>query len=113
MSHKLTREMADVAQPPRHIAGAMSGTSADGVDVAIVRIDGRGYEMSAHLVRHHHRPYNPELRAAIFAFRNPTPGKVAGVSQDTLRRLAQLGREVSLTYSLAVNEALSLAQMNP
>src|SRR5687768_16539650 len=50
----------------RLLAGAMSGTSADGVDVAIVRVAGRGAGMSASLVRHHHVPYNPELRQAIF-----------------------------------------------
>ena len=92
----------------RYIAGGMSGTSADGVDVAIVAIDGRGYDMTARLVVHHHRPYNAELRRQIFAFRN---GGAGSVSQDTLRALAEMGREISLTYAAAVNEALAAAQM--
>jgi anhydro-N-acetylmuramic acid kinase len=53
----------------RLIAGAMSGTSADGVDVAIVRITGTGQSMSAELLRHHHLPYSADLRATIFAIR--------------------------------------------
>ena len=40
----------------RIIAGAMSGTSADGVDVALVRITGRGTSMTAQLLHHHHHP---------------------------------------------------------
>ena len=86
----------------------MSGTSADGVDVAIVAIDGRGFDMTARLVVHHHRPYNAELRRQIFAFRG---GEAGSVSHSTLRELAQLGREISLTYAAAVNEALAAAHL--
>ena len=92
----------------RYVAGGMSGTSADGVDVAIVQIDGRGYDMSARLIVHHHRPYNAELRREIFAFRGAGGGSV---SQDTLARLAKLGREISLAYASAVNEALAAARL--
>ena len=86
----------------------MSGTSADGVDVAIVAIDGRGYAMSARLVVHHHRPYNEQLRRQIFAFRSNSGGSV---SHSTLRELAEMGREISLTYAAAVNEALAAAHL--
>jgi anhydro-N-acetylmuramic acid kinase len=92
----------------RYVAGAMSGTSADGVDIAIVAIDGRGYDMTARLIVHHHRPYNAELRRQIFAFRS---GEAGSVSHSTLRELAQLGREISLTYAAAVNEALAAAHL--
>jgi anhydro-N-acetylmuramic acid kinase len=88
---------------PRLIAGAMSGTSADGVDVAITRITGRGLDMRAELVHHHHRPYDAELRGAIFKLRD--------TGQTSLSDLARLGREISLTYALTVNEALSAANL--
>jgi anhydro-N-acetylmuramic acid kinase len=45
------------------VAGIMSGTSLDGVDVAIVDIAGRRVET----VAHHKAPYSKELRARILA----------------------------------------------
>jgi anhydro-N-acetylmuramic acid kinase len=82
----------------RLIAGAMSGTSADGVDVAIVRIDGRGLAMTAQLVAHHYRAYDPALRRAIFSVRE--------TGQTTLADLARIGREISLAHAACVNEAI-------
>src|SRR3954470_21415202 len=76
---------------PRLIAGAMSGTSGDGVDVAITAITGRGLAMSAKLVRHHHVPYDAELRKLLFAIR--------ASGSSSLADLARLGRQVSLTYA--------------
>jgi anhydro-N-acetylmuramic acid kinase len=87
----------------RLIAGAMSGTSADGVDVAITRIDGRGYDMRPQLVLHHHRPYPRQLRERIFAIRSS--GAIS------LGDLAALARQISLVYAAAVNEALVGANM--
>ncbi len=84
----------------------MSGTSADGVDIAITKIAGRGLDMSAQLVQHHHRPYPTELRKQIFAFRG------GEVRDNVLAKLAKMGREISLTYATAVNEALATANMN-
>ena len=82
----------------RLIAGAMSGTSADGVDVAITRIDGRGYEMRPQLVHHHHRAYPRDVREKIFAIRSSGAAPLAS--------LGELARQISLVYAAAVNEAL-------
>src|SRR3954469_9960071 len=90
----------------RILAGAMSGTSADGVEVALVRVMGRGLDMSAELLVHHHRDYPPELRAGIFEFREDRVGK------NVLPRLGKMGREISLCHALAVNEALASAHLN-
>jgi anhydro-N-acetylmuramic acid kinase len=89
----------------RLIVGAMSGTSADGVDAALVRIDGRGIAMKASLLGHAHEPYAPELRDAIFAARAAgTQGQ-----QISLGVLARLAREVALAYAAAVQKVLAQA----
>src|SRR3954451_938424 len=88
----------------RLIAGAMSGTSGDGVDVAIGRLTCRGTEIAAQLVIHHHLAYDPATRAALLAIR----GSGAAMLSD----LARLGREISLTYARAVNEALAASHLN-
>src|SRR4051812_30620397 len=89
--------------PSRLIAGAMSGTSADGIDVAIVRIDGRGLGMSVQLLKHHHAPYAPAVREAIFSVRHD--------QHPTLADLTKLSRQISLSYARAVNEALNAVQI--
>src|SRR5688500_2878551 len=98
--------MANDATPrERIIAGAMSGTSADGVDVALTRITGRGTSMTAQLIHHHHRPYDAATRNEIFAFRG-------GEASCNLARLAKLGRTISLTYATAIDEALAASHLN-
>ena len=82
----------------RLIVGAMSGTSIDGVDVALVRVCGRGPQMRAELVGAHHRPYDPALRRAIVQLRTSGSG--------TLPEIAWINREVSLFHAAAVNELL-------
>lgn len=82
----------------------MSGTSADGVDVALVRISGRGLGMSAKLLHWHHRAYPTTLRQAI--------GQIRQSGAATLATLADVGREISLCYATAVNEALVAAGMS-
>lgn len=85
--------------------GAMSGTSADGVDVALVRLSGRGTAMQAEFLRHHDRAFDPRLASRIQAIR--TRG------ETTLRDLAEVGRVVSLVYAIAVNELLVAAATPP
>jgi anhydro-N-acetylmuramic acid kinase len=87
----------------RIVAGAMSGTSADGVDMALVEITGRGLDMSARLIHHHARPYDAHLRKRIFAIRNDGHAPLAD--------LAHLGRDISLAYAAAVIDALREANL--
>src|SRR4051812_6012045 len=89
----------------RLIAGAMSGTSADGVDVALVRASGRGTDMTARLVAHHHRAYEPELREKIFSMRSGGAVRLADLARCT--------REISLAYALAVKDAMTSAGARP
>jgi anhydro-N-acetylmuramic acid kinase len=87
-----------MSENDRLLVGAMSGTSADGVDVALVRIGGRAPEMTATLLARHHRPYDPLLRKAILDLRSAGAG--------TLPNIAWITREVSIFHAAAVNELL-------
>ena len=48
-----------------HIVGLMAGTSADGVDVAILEILGIPPQLTWHLLHHVTIPYPPDLREAV------------------------------------------------
>ncbi|WP_310188675.1 anhydro-N-acetylmuramic acid kinase [Bacillus sp. 3255] len=47
------------------VAGLMSGTSLDGIDVAIVRIDGCGFEAQVKLLHFESFPFDAELREKL------------------------------------------------
>lgn len=47
------------------VVGLMSGTSADGVDAAVVNIRGTGHRLKITLLTHVGRPYSPRLRQHI------------------------------------------------
>jgi anhydro-N-acetylmuramic acid kinase len=51
----------------KHAIGLMSGTSADGVDAALVEIQGHGPSMRVQVLAHATYPYTPELREQILA----------------------------------------------
>ncbi len=44
------------------VAGVMSGTSADGINVALVRIQGRGFRSRFELLAHYEFPYPANVR---------------------------------------------------
>ncbi len=98
-----TGNSAHESAPRRMIAGAMSGTSADGVDVAIVEITGQGAAMTAKVLHHHAHAFMPELRQQIFTTRSS--GNVSW------REVAQITRDVSQTYADAINAALNGANL--
>jgi anhydro-N-acetylmuramic acid kinase len=63
------------------VAGVMSGTSADGVDVALVRILGRGSSLRFHLLGHDHLGYPSAVRGAVLAAMNAQRANVAELSR--------------------------------
>ncbi|MFI5380943.1 MAG: anhydro-N-acetylmuramic acid kinase [Tepidisphaerales bacterium] len=94
---------SDISNLPaaRLIIGAMSGTSADGVDVAIVRVS----DKSTELVLHHHEPYAAGLKDRIV--------KARAGGAISLRELCDLGRQISLVYAAGVNQSLAIAKLSP
>ena len=59
----------------------MSGTSADGVDVAMVRVLGRGFNLRFELLGHEHFAYPRPVRDAVLAAMNSTRARVADLAR--------------------------------
>lgn len=71
---------------PRRIVGLISGTSADGVDAALVEIEGFRETTRVRLLAFATRPYAPELRARVLDLGDAT-------AEELLRLHYRLGEE--------------------
>ena len=63
------------------VAGVMSGTSADGIDVALVRVLGRGFDLRFELLGHDHFEYPRVVREAVLKAMNANRARVADLSR--------------------------------
>src|SRR5260370_22396507 len=63
------------------VLGMMSGTSADGIDAAVVRISGAPPVLAAKLEGHHHVAFPSRLRRAILRLANGGATTTAEISQ--------------------------------
>jgi len=63
------------------VAGVMSGTSADGIDVAIARILGRDLSLRFELLHHSQYPYPALVRRTILASMNSPQAAVADLAR--------------------------------
>jgi anhydro-N-acetylmuramic acid kinase len=91
------------------VIGLMSGTSVDGIDAAVVRLEGAPPSLTWEVLGHSHRPFAPELRAEVFACFHPETGTV-----DRLCRLnIALGRAFGAAALDAVRDSrLSRAEVD-
>jgi len=90
------------------VAGVMSGTSADGIDVALCRISsGRTKDGTPRikLLAHAHHPYPKSVRAAVLSAMNGEPTTTANLSRLNWR-LGQL-------YADAVEATASRFKLKP
>lgn len=78
------------------VAGVMSGTSADGIDVAVVRIVPEGLRPKLTLLAHEHFAYPAALRRAVLGAMNAKSISTA--------ELARLNWRLGLAYAEAVKE---------
>lgn len=62
------------------IVGLISGTSVDGIDAALVEVEGEGYGISATLVAGLTQPYDPDLKAQILALCAGQPISLAALA---------------------------------
>jgi anhydro-N-acetylmuramic acid kinase len=86
------------------VAGIMSGTSADGIDVAVVRIEPRGQRPRLTLLAHKGFPFASPLRGAILAAMN--------ASATSTAELARLNWRLGLAYADAVAATLQRHKIN-
>ncbi len=78
--------------------GALSGTSMDGIDVALVR-----FSPQPELAECHFLPYPAELRKQLFALTEP--------GDNEIDRLGELDIKVGQLFAQAVNELLAKAKV--
>ncbi len=81
------------AKPTRRVAGLMSGTSLDGIDVALVDLTGSGSETSLSLLAARTYPYAPNERERLAALMDASSKLGGGDSTDAAPRRAQEGAE--------------------
>ena len=85
------------------VAGVMSGTSADGINVALVRIQGRGFRSRLELLAHYEFPYPSEVRRAVLRAMNAKSAAVAD--------LARLNFTLGELYAKSVQAAQRRAKL--
>ncbi len=82
------------ASVSRVVAGIMSGTSLDGIDIAIVEVVGTGAQVRVRSKAFSSVPYSSALREAIL--RNCEP------STSSVSELSRINAEIALEYAAAV-----------
>ena len=68
-------------KPTKKVIGLMSGTSVDGVDAALVEIQGHGLETEIELLAFHSHPFETEVRDRIFDLFQPETSRVDEICQ--------------------------------
>lgn len=87
------------------IIGMMSGTSADGIDAALVEITGAPPDLQVHVLKHRTLPHREELRIDIFkAFRPET---------SSAARINALNVALGEAFATAALELIDAAKIEP
>ena len=101
MTHPLER----LARPgPRVVAGLMSGTSLDGVDAVVVRVEGTGVGVAVETLGFVSEPYDAELREALAA--------CVETATSNVRLVSQLHFRLGDHFADAVEAALAAAGLD-
>ncbi|MBF0177392.1 MAG: anhydro-N-acetylmuramic acid kinase [Magnetococcales bacterium] len=89
-------------QLPWLAIGLMSGTSADGIDAALIQTDG---ESPPRLLAFQSHPYPAEVRQRVLALQQPGPGEID--------RLGELDRDLGDLFAQAALEVCVVAGVTP
>lgn len=88
-----------------NVVGLMSGTSADGIDAAVVRIEGRPPALSVEPLSFTCLPFDAEQQARIFALFEPVTG--------TVDRICQMNFALGEWFAAAALRAIEQAGLSP
>ncbi|MHA6481937.1 anhydro-N-acetylmuramic acid kinase [Paenibacillus sp. strain BS8-2] len=94
-------------KPYVYAVGLMSGTSLDGVDAAVVRIEGSGLESQVQLVHYYSRPYDHALKVRLKELCDPATSdvaKLAGMNVYIAERFAEATLEAVREAGLEMNQ---------
>jgi len=86
------------------VAGVMSGTSADGVDVALVRLSGQSFRTRFELIAHRSFPYPADVRQAVLMTMN--------APSISVRELARLNFLLAEIYADCVRRTVRQAKVD-
>jgi anhydro-N-acetylmuramic acid kinase len=89
-------------KPVRTIVGLISGTSADSIDVAVCRMNGREAEVRVELLHYCEHAHDPEMKR-----------KIADVAHLDVRTIAELNVRVGEAFAAACLATLNEARISP
>lgn len=87
------------------VVGLMSGTSADAIDAAVVRLDGAPPRLGWRLLAHVNIPHSQQLRAEIFACFRPETSSV--------EQICRLNFSLGEAFAKAALQAIASAGLTP
>jgi len=87
------------------VAGIMSGTSADGIDVALTKISRQRSRLRIELLHHREFPYPAAVRRAVLAMMDAGSAKIEVAVAD----LARLNFLLGELYADAIQKTLNSA----
>lgn len=100
------RAAADLARKdPKRVVGLISGTSADGIDAALVEISGAGLEARVRLIAGLTKPFSEADRDELFSMFNPVTGSVD--------RLCRFNFRLGALFAEAALEVVARAGLDP
>ena len=105
LNHRLQQLVQLASQPTRHILGLMSGTSLDGLELALCQFSGHGHHTRWKLLHHLSLPYSPEQRSNI--------RKTAFRTQTNLAELTTLNSWLGIQFAEMILKALKTWLINP
>ena len=86
------------------VLGLMSGTSADGVDAALVRIEGCGLTSKIDVVAHTTAPYPDRLRERVLALGDADSGEICRLNFTLGEFFAAAGRRLVLEAGFELSD---------